>query len=136
MIIDTNVLMAALIKKTGSNHSTLRKILDPNSVFNICYSSQIIDEYTDVLFRSPISSRGLTQEAKALVELLLSVGTQIVPKFIPALVYPDIKDRPFLEAAVYANAILLTNNLRDFPFLGVNVIAPDEFIEWCDLTSF
>lgn len=135
IILDTNVLMAALIKQKGSNYRALRKVLDPNTVFNICYSSQIVDEYRDVLNRSPISSRGLIQESQSLVELVLSVGTEIVPKFIPAIVYPDENDRPFLEAAIYANAILLTNNLRDFPFLGVNIVGPQDFLEWCDLTS-
>lgn len=132
VIIDTNVLMAALIKKSGSNRATLRKVLDPRGPFRICYSSQISDEYTEVLHRYPISSRGLVPEAEALFRLILDVGDQIVPKFIPAIVYPDDKDRPFLEAAVYAKVILLTNNLRDFPFIGVNIVAPEEFLAWCE----
>lgn len=131
VVVDTNVLMAALIKKSGPNRAALRKILDPALPFCICYSSQIADEYNDVLRRHPISSRGLVPEASALCKLIYSVGQEIVPKFIPAIVYPDEKDRPFLEAAVYANAIMLTNNLRDFPFLGVHIVAPEEFLDWC-----
>lgn len=69
------------------------------------------------------------REAELLLKLVLDVGEQIAPKFIPAIVYPDGKDRSFLEAAVYAGAVLLTNNLKDYPFLGVHVIAPDEFLE-------
>lgn len=132
VIIDTNVLMAALIKKDGSNRAVLRKILDSRGPFRICYSSQMTDEYANVLHRYPISSRGLASEAEALLKLVLDIGDQLVPKFIPAIVYPDDKDRPFLEAAVYAKAILLTNNLRDFPFIGVNAVAPEEFLSWCE----
>lgn len=132
VIIDTNVLMAALIKKSGSNRATLRKVLDSRGPFRICYSSQISDEYAEVLHRYPISSRGLVPGAEALFRLILDVGDQIVPKFIPAIVYPDDKDRPFLEAAVYTKAILLTNILRDFPFIGVNIVAPEEFLAWCE----
>lgn len=132
VVTDTNVLMAALIKKSGSNRAALRKVLDPRSPFRICYSSQMSDEYVEALHGYPISSRGLVPEAEALFRLVLDVGDQIVPKFIPAIVYPDDKDRPFLEAAVYAKAILLTNNLRDFPFIGVNVVAPEELLAWCE----
>lgn len=132
VIIGTNVLTAAIIKKGGSNRAALRKILDSRGPFRICYSSQMTDEYAEVLHRYPIASRGLVCEAEALFKLVLDVGDQIVPKFIPAIVYPDDKDRPFLEAAVYAKAILLTNNLRDLPFIGVNVVAPEEFLSWCE----
>lgn len=132
VVLDTNVLMAAPIKKDGVNRAALRKVIDSSGIFRICYSSQMADEYVEALRRHPISSRGLTSEADALLALVLDVGEQIVPKFIPTIVYPDDRDRPFLEAAVYANAILLTNNLRDFPFLGVKVVAPGEFLDWCN----
>ncbi len=130
VVIDTSVLMDALIKRTGPNRAALRLLLDPASPFHICYSSQISDEYVDVLHRAPISSRGLIPEADALLALVKDVGEELIPKYIPAIVYPDSDDRPFLEAAVYADAVLLTNNIKDYPFLGVTVIAPDEFLAW------
>ena len=68
IVLDTNVLMAALIKKDGANRVALRKMLDPGNVFRFCYSSQMIDEYTEALRRYPISLRGLTSEADALLE--------------------------------------------------------------------
>lgn len=131
VVVDTNVLAASLMKKSGSNRRALRKIIDPRFPFQLVYSSQIADEYVDVLSRPFIASKGLMEEGEGLFRLVLEVGQQIVPKFIPAIVYPDEKDRPFLEAAVYSNAILLTNNLKDFPFIGVTVIAPKEFLAWC-----
>uniref|UniRef100_A0A7C9JCF9 Putative toxin-antitoxin system toxin component, PIN family n=1 Tax=Muribaculaceae bacterium Z82 TaxID=2304548 RepID=A0A7C9JCF9_9BACT len=132
VVVDTNVLMAALLKPSGPNRKALRKIINPATPLRICYSSQIVDEYIDVLHRFPISSRGLTQAAEALVRLIVDVGDEMVPKYVPAIVYPDEKDRPFLEAAVYVNAVLLTNNLKDFPFLGVTVIGPEDFLSWCE----
>lgn len=135
VVIDTNVLAASLLKRGGSNRAALAKVLDARTPLRICYSSQIVDEYVDVLHRPFVASRGLVPEADALVRLIVDEGEQIVPKFIPAIVYPDEKDRPFLEAAVYANAVLLTNNLRDFPFLGVTVVAPEEFLGWCAETG-
>lgn len=132
VVVGANVLMASLLKPSGANRRVLRKIVDPATPLRICYSSQMVDEYRDVLHRFPISSRGLTNAADALLRLVLDLGDEIVPKFVPAIVYPDEKDRPFLEAAVYANAVLLTNNLKDFPFLGVTVIGPEDFLAWCE----
>ena len=131
-VVDTNVLMASLLKPSGPNRRALRKIIDPTTPLRICYSSQMMDEYEDVLHRFSISSRGIVQPAEALLGLVADTGEEIVPKFAPAIVYPDEKDRPFLEAAVYANAVLLTNNLKDFPFLGVTVIGPEDFLGWCE----
>lgn len=135
VVIDTNVLMAALIKGTGVNSSVLRKVVDPATPLRPCYSSQMVDEYLDVLHRFPIESRGLTPQADALISLICRVGEEIIPKYLPAIVYPDENDRAFLEAAVYSKGVLLTNNLRDYPFLGVTVIAPEEFLEWCEETD-
>ena len=35
-------------------------------------------------------------------------------------------------ATVYVEGVLLTNNLKDYPFLGVNVIGPETFLDWCE----
>lgn len=132
VVVDTNVLMASLLKREGPNRSALRKVLDPATPLKLCLSSQILDEYSDVLHRYPIESRGLTPQADGLVSLMRRCGEEVIPKFIPAIVYPDEDDRAFLEAAVYVNGILLTNNLKDYPFLGVTVIGPQEFLDWCE----
>lgn len=132
VVVDTNVLMASLLKQNGPNRAALRKVLDPASPLQLCYSSQMADEYRDVLHRFPIVSRGLVEVADGLLRLVLMAGEEIVPEYVPAIVYPDEKDRPFLEAAVYVDGVLLTNNVRDFPFLGVTVIGPEEFLGWCE----
>lgn len=131
VIIDTNVIVAALLKKGGSNRSALRKVLDPQTPLQLCYSSQIVDEYREVLGRHLVVSRGLSSQADELLGLLLDEGDEIVPKYLPAIVYPDERDRPFLEAAVYAGGVILTNNIKDFPYLGVSVVGPEELLAWC-----
>ncbi len=136
IIIDTNVLAAALLKKNGPNRNALRKVLDPRTPFRICYSSQMADEYRDVLSRHFIVSRGLSRQANDLIGIVLDEGDEIVPKYLPAIVYTDEKDRPFLEAAVYVNGIILTNNIKDFPYLGISAIGPEEFLAWCSDQGF
>ena len=79
-----------------------------------------------------VTARGLQDEARALLQLTRRVGSEVVPKPVYALVYPDLDDRPFLEAAVYVNGALITNNLRDFPFLDVTILGPQEFFDWLE----
>ncbi|MBQ9020956.1 MAG: putative toxin-antitoxin system toxin component, PIN family [Eggerthellaceae bacterium] len=130
VVLDTNVLVAALFKPGAPNRLALRTVLANQHSFRICYSSQIMAEYEDVLSRPAVTARGLHEEAEALLGLIRQVGSEVVPKQVPAVVYPDADDRPFLEAAVYVGGMLLTNNLADFPFAGVAILAPEEFLAW------
>lgn len=132
VVLDTNVLVASLFKPDGPNRRALRTVIANPGMFRICYSSQIMAEYEDVLSRPAVTTRGLREESSALIALLRQVGSQVVPKFVPALVYPEEDDRPFLEAVVYVKGMLITNNLSDFPFAGVSILAPEEFLAWFD----
>ena len=132
VVLDTNVLMGALLKRSGPNRRVLREVVGNPGMFRICYSSQMMAEYEDVLSRPAITARGLQDEAAALLALVKRIGCEVVPKPVYALVYPDADDRPFLETAVYVDGALITNNLRDFPFLGVTILGPEEFLSWLD----
>ena len=128
VVLDTNVLVAALLKPDGEHAGALMEVLGKPGLFNLVVSSQIVDEYRDVLGRSVITLRGLKPEADALLDLVCEVAQEVVPKSIPQLIYPDVKDKPFLEAAVYVSGVLLTNNVRDFPFAGVRILRAGEFL--------
>lgn len=131
IVLDTNVFVATLLQPKGVNSRTLRKILSRSDLFKICYSSQMFAEYHEGLSRPVITARGLHSEAQALLEIIQDVGEEVIPKPVYALLYPDRNDRPFLEAVVYVNGILITNNLKDFPFAGISVLGPEEFLTWC-----
>ena len=130
VVLDTNVLVAALISPDGDHAAVLRVVVSRPDVFNLVVSSQIVDEYRDVLSRGIITLRGLKPEADELVALIEEIAEEVIPKSIPALVYPDDKDKPFLEAAVYANAVLVTNNTKDYPFAGVRILKAGEFLRF------
>lgn len=130
VVLDTNVLVAALLKPRGEHARALVKVLENPGAFNLVVSSQIVEEYRDVLGRSVITLRGLKPEADALLELVTSVADEVVPKAIPVLVYPDEKDKPFLEVAVYVSGILISNNTKDYPFAGVRVLKAGEFLSF------
>lgn len=128
--IDTNVLVASLLKPNGPNRDALRIVVGNLGSFELCYSSQMMAEYEDVLARPAVTGRGLGDEAARLLALLRRIGKEIVAKRVAGLVYPDPDDRPFLEAAAYVDGLLLTNNLKDYPFAGVTILAPGEFVSW------
>lgn len=130
VIFDTNILVGSLLSSSGANRKCLLVAFGNPDLFNVCYSSQIMSEYEDVLSRNIITSAGLSSNAAELLDIIHTYGEEVVPKFLPAVVYPDYKDKPFLEASVYVDGILITNNLKDFPFAGVNVCAPQHFINW------
>ncbi|MEC4184233.1 PIN domain-containing protein [Adlercreutzia sp. R21] len=132
IVLDTNVLVSTLMTPEGEHARALMKILEHPEAFEIIVSSQIVDEYRDVLGRSLIALRGLSEEATALLALVLEVAVEVVPKFIPALVYPDVKDKPFLEAAVYVEGLLISNNTKDFPFAGVRILKAGEFLRFAE----
>lgn len=129
IVLDTNVLVASLINNTGLNSQVLSYVFHNLNNFNIVVSSQISDEYKDVLHRSEIGFRGLRNEADGLRELVRQEAVEVIPKSLDFLRYPDIKDKPFLEVAVYVDGILITNNIKDFPFLGVRIMQPGEFLQ-------
>ena len=135
VVLDANVLVAALLAPDGEHARVLMTVLGRPEAFNLVISSQIADEYRDVLGRSIISLRGLRPEADALLDLVIEVSDEVVPKAIPALVYPGNKDKPFLEAAVYVGGVLVTNNVRDYPFAGVRILRAGEFLRFAGMTE-
>ena len=132
IVLDTNVLYASVLDKHGVNRRCIALLAEHPGDFRLCYSSQMFDEYADIFKNPLISARGVTRQVERLLSWISKNGEEIVPKFVPAIVYPDENDRRFLEAAVYADAILITNNLKHYPFLGVRIMGPAAFLAWCD----
>lgn len=130
VVLDTNVLVATLLTPRGEHAKALMVVLKHPETFNLVVSSQITDEYRDVCGRSIVTLRGLKEEADALLDLITSVAEEVVPKAIPQLVYPDEKDKPFIEAAVYVRGVLISNNTRDYPFAGVRILRAGEFLRF------
>ena len=132
VVLDTNVLVAALLAPDGEHARALMQLLERPDAYNLVVSSQILDEYENVLGRSIVTLRGLKPEADALLALVKEVAEEVVPKAIPVLLYPDAKDKPFLEAAVYVGGVLVTNNVRDFPFAGVRILKAGELLRFVE----
>lgn len=111
VVLDTNVVVSALLTKSGNEASALRLAL--SGFLTLCVTSEILAEYRAVLSRP----RFKAIPARAIDALLqnFSQGELVAPKFSLA-VSPDPTDNRFLECAEAATAdYLVTGNKRHFP---------------------
>ena len=132
VVLDTNVLVASILKPSGDYANALAFTLEHLNFFEIVVSSPVLDEYQDVLSRPFIIKRGLGDVALGVLKLIEDVSTNVIPKPLDHLVYPDVGDKPFVELAAYTNAIVLTNNVQDFPFIDIKVLRAQEFLALFD----
>jgi len=128
IVLDTNVLIAALLSPHGPPAAVLRLITSDRAV--VCFDARILDEYRAVLRRPKFGfDAELTEEVVGYLE---AVGELISAEPLN-LSLPDATDAMFLEVAV-AGAVdhLVTGNIKHFPSRerrGVSVLSPRRFID-------
>jgi putative PIN family toxin of toxin-antitoxin system len=129
VVIDTNIFISSFL--AGGNP---RKIIDlwQQGKITLCLSSDIINEYVNVLKRLNFSDE---PELRELLELF-STGYSLLyihhPKSIP-LKLTDKDDLKFFECAIELGAkFIITGDkkvLEVGDYLGIKVISPKEFLE-------
>lgn len=112
VVLDTNVLVSAVIKFTGPEAHTVDLVATRD--LSVHVSELILREYHDVLFRPRL--RLLKSRVEEVLDLMTR-GELVVPNRILS-VSPDESDNRFLECAEAARAdFLVTGNKRHFPSL-------------------
>lgn len=135
VVVDTNVLFSALNNPDGTSALALDAVFSRPDLFRVCYTCHMMDEYQDVLHRRKLLARVSGAVVDGLLELVAEAGDECLSRPLDWIVFPDRADKPFLEAALYCNALLLTGNLRDFPFGDVKALTPDEFLTWLNASG-
>lgn len=130
IVIDTNVLVAALRSNRGASFHLVQKLGSPQ--FQPVISPPLCLEYEDVLCR-PGMLPGLTPEDIAdFLDYFLSVSIECRIHFLWRPHLPDPKDDLVLELALAGGAgFIITHNSRDFQgveALGIRVVTPDDFL--------
>ena len=128
IVLDTNVLVAALLSPNGPPAAVLQLILSGAVV--VCFDNRIMSEYREVLRRDKFGfERTLTDE---LLEFLEKEGEPVSPAPLP-LSLPDAADEMFLEVSAAGVAdYVITGNLKHFPVRmrrGLVVVSPREFLD-------
>ena len=126
-VVDTNVLVSALLKRGSPPDAVARAIR--HGVLQPVVCAEIVDEYSAVLRRPRL---GLPQHEVAELIALFAAQAQWVriTPYLTALKLPDPGDWPFIASALAADCAVITGNARHFPKrLGVAVISARDWIE-------
>ena len=124
-VIDTNVLVSALITKNpeAATATVVRLLLDNG--FVPLYDADIIAEYEDVLHRSKFPI--LPEVADALISYIVEHGVEASRvNFDESM--PDEDDRVFYEVTLSKeDSFLVTGNLKHYP-TSPRVITPADIV--------
>jgi putative PIN family toxin of toxin-antitoxin system len=134
VVIDTSVLISALISKEGPSREVLRLCL--LGKYNPLISNTLFSEYEDVSARDNILTLCILtkSEIRELLNSFYSVckWTQIYYLWRPNL--KDEGDNFLIELAVAGNArYVITNNTKDLKgaelsFTGLEIVTPEMFL--------
>lgn len=126
-VIDTNVLASALLNDKSTPGAVLHKVAE--GVIIPLYSSEIIEEYEDVLHRSKFSFS--CENSEAIISSIRRRGAKID---VNRMDYPvsDPDDVIFyavvMEKRQETDAYLVTGNLKHFPKEPF-VVTPKEMLD-------
>ncbi len=128
VVLDTNVLVSALISRKGAPAQVLDLI--ENEGVALILSEEIFSEYDAVLAREKFSSLPRVKVLKLLKRLRV-LSENVKPAVIPRT-SPDPADDKFLAASLSGEAdYLVTGNLKHFPktFRGARILSPNQFLD-------
>lgn len=135
VVIDTDVVVAALLTRGGASREVLRRALRRDCV--PLMGTTLFTEYESVLARRELFARCALSgaERESLLDAFLSVcrWTRIFYTWRPNV--PDESDNHIVELAVAGGAhAIVTRNVRDFvgaelKFEGLRIMTPQQFIK-------
>ncbi|MGA2020187.1 MAG: putative toxin-antitoxin system toxin component, PIN family [Candidatus Sulfotelmatobacter sp.] len=110
-VIDTNVLVSALISPSGNEDLLLLSV--KQGLVRPCFSHAVLKEYSEVLARPRFAFS--PAEITALIDLLRRQGDLLHPAPLSGI-SPDPKDDEFIACALTTQAdFVVTGNKKDFP---------------------
>ena len=135
IVVDTSVLVSALIGKGGASRKVIRECLLGNYVPLL--SNTLFQEYEDVISRENIQDIcPLTdKETRELVNALYSVCRWVSVYYLWRPNLKDEGDNFLIELAVAGNAkIIVTKNVKDLSgaelhFEQLSILKPEQLIE-------
>lgn len=121
-VLDTNVLVSALLSPSGAPAKVLNHVILGN--VTICYDSNIIAEYEDVLSRPKFKFD--LKLVNQVLNYLIHTGISVIPQPSDEE-FEDEDDRVFYEVALSTKANLVTENTKHFPYNKI-IVTPQEFL--------
>lgn len=126
-VIDTNVLVSALITKNPDSPPSkiIRALL--NGEIIPLYHDKIIDEYHDVLSRKKFNINPTTRDK--IIIFIMTHGVEIFPSPTNEI-FVDMSDLIFYEVTMDADVdekYLVTGNIKHYPRKNF-IVTPKEFL--------
>lgn len=134
-VVDTNILVRAVIKPSGSVGPVLQRLRRRDYLLLI--SRATLDELVDVLSRPRLRAKyGISDPVlRAVVRLMILRGELVSPQRRIAACR-DPKDDKFLEVAVGGRADVVVSGDADLlsldPFEGIPIVTPARFLTMLD----
>jgi putative PIN family toxin of toxin-antitoxin system len=131
-VLDTNILVRALIKPSGSVGPVLGSLRD--GLYVALYSRRTLEEIVDVLARPRLRDKYSISDGlvESILKLTLLRGEEVRPSH-SLVVCRDPKDNKFLEVAVEGKANVIVSGDEDLlvlnPFEGIGIVSPARFLE-------
>ncbi len=130
IVIDTNVLFAALKSSQGASYKLISLL--PSKRFSIAISVPLIIEYEDVLKRGKLPASITEKEIGDFIDFFCYIGDQQDIFFLWRPFLPDPSDDLVLEVAVAGSCdAIITYNKRHFKNVkkfGLRILDPKEFL--------
>jgi putative PIN family toxin of toxin-antitoxin system len=130
VVIDTNVIVAAMRSASGASHQILLAAADGR--FELVLSVPLLMEYDDVTSRPQSGIPLSAQDIDAIISQLAAIARRQPIYFLWRPLLPDPKDDMVLEAAVAAGAShIITFNHKDLRLaaqFGISVVTPSKFL--------
>jgi putative PIN family toxin of toxin-antitoxin system len=132
VIIDTNVLVAALRSRNGASFKVLTLI--GKGKFKFVISVPLVLEYEDVLKRVTDEIGLQVSDIDDILDYLCKIGEHREVFFLWRPYLKDSKDDMILELAVESRCdIIVTHNVKDFKGIekfGLKVMKPYKFLQF------
>lgn len=133
VVLDTNVLVAALRSSSGASYAILARL--PSPIFQVALSVPVYLEYLDVLTRPEVLPIGIqTKQINGFLRYIAKMAHHQEIYFLWRPFLPDAKDDMILELAVAAQCShLITHNTRHFvgaDQFGIQVHSPSMFLKY------
>lgn len=130
LVIDTNLLISAMISPNSIIHKVLKKALENYIIYN---SQQTLDEFVEVAKREKFLRffKDLSKRDEFINFVIQS--TKIIEPTHTVTDCRDPKDNMFLEIALTCQAVYLVSGDKDLltlnPYQNIEIITASEFLE-------
>ena len=129
IVLDTNVLVAALLSRRGASNKILRLAAVGRLRLNLSVALAL--EYEDVLKRDGMIPDCTSRELDWFLDYLFTISRLHPAVLLRRPSLRDPNDESILEVAVYCGAVIVTHNVRHLSgaiWFGIGVKRPAELL--------